>query len=76
MLKLLLAEIPTMHFDLTITLGNLMTLVALLAVAFRIERAYNLYAIEHEMLMTDYCEQRGIRLRDLPTRSRERKAVG
>lgn len=59
-----------MHLDFSISIGQLAVLVTLLGLIWRVERAYNLYSIEHEILMADYCERKGIDLRRLPTRSK------
>lgn len=59
-----------MHFDLTISLGNIVTVAFIMGMIWRIERAYNLYSVEHEMLIADYCARHEIHVRDLPTRTK------
>ena len=62
-----------MHFDLSFTLGNVVTISTLMglgAILLRVDRTLRRFAVEHEMLIADYCKREGIRVRDLPTRSR------
>ena len=59
-----------MHFDATVTLGNLLTLIILLGWAFRLDRLLSKYLVEHEILINWYCESHGISPKDLPTRTR------
>jgi len=60
-----------MHFDLTITLGQLSIFLAIVGVGWGIARKLSVYQIEHEMLMQKYCNELGIDLNDLPTRHRK-----
>lgn len=59
-----------MHFDFTVTLGNLITVVALIGAIWRAERLLQWFLVEHEILIKDYCERHGVEVKDLPTRSR------
>ncbi len=61
-----------MHFDLTVSLGNIVTLGTLLWAIVRTDRRLSRYDIEHETLMSWYCKAHNFKLRDLPTRSRDR----
>ena len=57
-----------MHFDLTISLGNLVIFAGILGGILRVEWLFRSYALEHELLIRDYCERKGIPLKDLLTR--------
>lgn len=57
-----------MHFDFTISLGQVATIATLLGVGWRLDRQMLKYMFEHEMLITEYCEQKGIEITSLPTR--------
>jgi len=57
-----------MHFDFTITLGNVVTLGVFLGGIIRFEWAFRRYGMEHEILVRDYCERHSIKISDLPTR--------
>lgn len=62
-----------MHFDFTITLGNILTALAIVGAIVRFEHfahKIHVFLIEHEILMDDYARRNGIKLRDLPTRVR------
>lgn len=59
-----------MHFDFTISLGQMVTLGVVTLATFRLESLISRFGIEHEILIRDYCERKGIRLGDLPTRFR------
>lgn len=59
-----------MHLDFSVSVGQIAVIITLLGVLWRVERVYNLYSIEHEMLMTDLCDRKGIKLHMLPTRSK------
>jgi hypothetical protein len=37
-------------------------------VATRVEHAFDYFALEHELLMTDYAERKDIHLNEVPTR--------
>jgi len=60
-----------MHFDLTVSLGNLVTIGALLIAIIRWDRKLARYDVEHEMLIGWYCKSHNMRVRDLPTRSHQ-----
>jgi hypothetical protein len=62
-----------MHFDLTITLGQLLTFLGIVGVGWGLSQRLSLYQIEHEMLMQKYCEDAGIQIDTLPTRHRGRR---
>ena len=56
------------HFDWSISLGQIITAVAVLGLLFKIQQFHNTLLIEHEILVTDYCERKGIKKHELPTR--------
>jgi len=64
-----------MHFTFQVTLGNLLTVAALLGFAWRLERFINLMLVEHDMMMVDYAKQHGFDLDTLPTRRRISKLL-
>jgi hypothetical protein len=57
-----------MHFDFTISLGNILTIVALVGLILRIDKVVRKFLIEHEMLINWYCKEHNIELKDIPTR--------
>ena len=57
-----------MRFDLTISLGNILTVLALLGVIWRVDNVLRKFIIEHEILMGWYCKYHNISLQDVPTR--------
>lgn len=57
-----------MHFDFTVTLGQVVVLVSFLGILLRIESFFRLLIFEHELLIEDYCERKGKKVSDLPTR--------
>jgi hypothetical protein len=57
-----------MHFDFTISLGNLLTLFIVGAALFRMDRLAAKFLVEHEILISDYCDRLGIKVENLPTR--------
>jgi hypothetical protein len=57
-----------MHFDFSFSLGNIVTLVAIVAMFLRVDRIAAKFLVEHEILVADYCKRTGIEVRDLPTR--------
>lgn len=57
-----------MHFDFTITLGQVMLLLGLLGMGWRADRVLSRYLYEHEMLMQDFCDRTGVDINKLPTR--------
>ena len=59
-----------MHFDLTVTLGQIVTLVTLLLMGWRADRILSKYMYEHELLMQKYCDDVGLDINKLPTRIR------
>jgi hypothetical protein len=60
------------HFDWTIGVGNIIAflacLLSVLALWRRIETLLAKFMIEHELLVRDYCQRKGIALEDIPTR--------
>lgn len=65
----------------TFSLGDLALIITLLGAAYRIQRfalgvqkSLDLFAIEHEILLADFCKRNNIRLQDLPTRFNRRGA--
>jgi hypothetical protein len=59
-----------MHFDMTISLGQIAVIVTLVGVAVGAVRRMDWYMVEHEILMQDYCERRRVKVKDLPTRQK------
>jgi hypothetical protein len=62
------------HFDFTITFGNVFTSLAVIGAIFRFEyfaHKIHLFLMEHEILMHDYAKRNGIEIADLPTRLRK-----
>jgi hypothetical protein len=57
-----------MHFDFTITLGNVAVILAILGVGWRVNKFVMMLIFEHELLIQDYCERKGISLGEIPTR--------
>ena len=57
-----------MHFDPSISLGNILTILAVIGGLFRMDRIAAKYLIEHEILIADYCKRMGIDIDGLPTR--------
>lgn len=64
-------------FVWTITLGDMAVMIAagspligILLWMARIERKLNYFLVEHEMLVGDYAERKGVKPSDLPTRSK------
>lgn len=57
-----------MHFDFTISFGNMLTLAVVVFGLFRIDRLAAKFLVEHEILISDYCKRLGIEQKDLPTR--------
>lgn len=63
------------RFVWTITLGDLgvicaaaTPLIGVVVWLARIERKLNYFLVEHEMLIADFAERRGVEPKDLPTR--------
>jgi len=59
-----------MQITWTISLGNILTVLAFVGGIARIEMLLNKFLVEHEILVRDYCERHNIKPDDLPTRSR------
>lgn len=57
-----------MHFDFTISIGNIATFALVVLTLFRIDRLAAKFLVEHEILIADYCKRMGIEVRDMPTR--------
>lgn len=47
-----------MHFDFTVTIGQLAVFVTLVGAIWRFNRLLTLFAIEHEILVEDYIERK------------------
>jgi hypothetical protein len=50
--------------------GNFTLLLGVLVFLNRMDRRITVWMIEHEMLISDYAERKGLRIDDLPTRTR------
>ena len=64
-----------MHFDFTVTIGNIISIGAVLGAVWRIEiwlRKLDWMLMEHEILVREYCKRNDIKIQDLPTRLRYR----
>lgn len=48
-----------MHFDWTISLGNLLTIVSALGVLLRVNNLFNLYGHEHDAMWVKFCKETG-----------------
>lgn len=57
-----------MHFDFTISIGNILTLAGVGFFLFRMDRLAAKFLVEHEILISDYCKRVGIETKDMPTR--------
>ena len=58
-----------MHFDFTLNLANVTAIVVALTAIWRVEQLLNWFILEHEVLVLDYCERKGIEINQLPTRT-------
>ena len=58
------------HFSGTINLGDIVIAASILLAALRVLTAFDSLAMEHEMLIDDYCERKGIKRKELLTRRR------
>jgi hypothetical protein len=56
------------RFTTEITLGNMLLLGMFVLFLWRVERFFDAFLIEHEILIRWYCEQHGLVLSSLPTR--------
>jgi len=68
-----------MHFDFTFTVGNIVTIGALVGAIIRVEYSIGRigsfvqqFMMEHEMLIRDYCKRNNIELDELVTRYKGR----
>jgi hypothetical protein len=57
-----------MHFDFTISIGNIITIFVVFGALFRMDRLAAKFLVEHEILIADYCKRVGIEVEDMPTR--------
>jgi hypothetical protein len=57
-----------MHFDFTVSFGNIVTLCLVGIGLFRMDRLAAKFLVEHEILIADYCKRLGIEVKDMPTR--------
>ena len=57
-----------MHFEFTITIGDILMVASVVIWAIRIDRLLTKLLIEHDTLLLDYCGRSGIDITDLPTR--------
>lgn len=58
-----------MHLDFTINVQSVINFVLLLIGIWRLEAWGRKLLIEHEILVQDYCDRKGIKLNSLPTRT-------
>jgi hypothetical protein len=65
------------HFDLTFSFGNVTTVIAIVGGIIRAEiwmhnllRRLDLFSIEHEMLLQDFCKRAGTTIGQLATRGK------
>lgn len=59
------------HFSGTIELGQILTILTMIGIAIRVLTALEGFEMEHEMLIDDYCERKGLKRTDLLTRRRK-----
>lgn len=59
---------PSIHFEWTFNLTNLLMFGAIVGYAWRLEKIITRFLVEHEILVRDYCKRVGIKINDLPTR--------
>lgn len=57
-----------MHFDFTISIGQLLTILTVIGMGWRANRTISKYVYEHELLMAEYCVRNKIIIDTLPTR--------
>jgi len=62
-----------MHLDFSVSLGQIAIFISILGVGWNISRKLSFYQIEHELLIKKYCDDLGLDLTDLPTRTRKWK---
>lgn len=60
-----------MHFDFTVSLGNVVAIGTVIAAFLAIDRRLNKRLVEHEMLVSWYCREHGMIPAELPTRSNQ-----
>jgi hypothetical protein len=63
----------------SITLGNIVAIITIILGVLRIDSSLRgilhkleIFTIEHEIILADYCKRAGIDLNELPTRTRMR----
>jgi hypothetical protein len=64
------------HFEWSWNLGDIVVsvpIVVLIGVLWRFQATLIFFRIEHEDLMVDYCDRKGIKLADLSTRRLKRR---
>ena len=59
-----------MHFDFTISIGNIVTICVAAGAVWRMEGLLRWFMVEHEILIQDYCKRVGIEIKELPTRTK------
>lgn len=64
--QLLIAQLIVSLLTVAPVLGSLWKVVNVIR---RVERKFDRLMVEHEMLVVDYCDRKGIKLGDLPTRT-------
>jgi len=57
-----------MHFDFTISLGQVVVIITLLGFFLRMDSFIRMILLEHDLLIEDYCERKGKKISELPTR--------
>ena len=58
------------HFDWTISIGQVVVFLTMVGAIIRVDSMLKFFAIEHEILIDDHCERKGVKKEDLPTRKK------
>lgn len=57
-----------MHFNFDVSFSQVVIFITLLGLLVRIESFLTMFLFEHELLIADYCERKGLDIKNLPTR--------
>lgn len=57
-----------MHFEFNVTIGQIMVMASFVGMVWRVEKLLAWFLVEHEMLISDYCDRKGFKVGQLPTR--------